>query len=434
MERKLLNQLAQWKSRPDRKPLIIFGARQVGKSYLVHQFGKQHFQKILSFNFETNASLCQFFEQEIQPQAILSYLELISQERIEAGKTLIFFDEVQACPRALTSLKYFCELAPQYHLVAAGSLLGVALKREQHSFPVGKVQELQLYPMDFEEFLWARGNKALAQMIREHYQSNEAMPLPIHQLCLDEYMSYCVIGGMPEAVKKFESSKSYLEVQEIQHNILNEYIADMAKYASPATSVKIRACFNSIPAQLAKNNSKFQYKVVKRGGNAALFGEAIDWLCDAGICLKCTSVTHAELPLKGYYELGNFKLYMGDIGLLVQHSGMPIQSILSPMAQGHSFMGALAENYIAQALRSNGIPLTYWCSDGKAEVDYIMQQGEQIVPIEVKAGTDVRSRSLSVIMQRYHCEYAIRLSQKNFGLQGQIKAVPLYAAFAIGSN
>ncbi len=431
MKRKLLHRLAQWKAREDRKPLIIYGARQVGKSYLIQQFGKNHFRNIIAFNFETNESLCKFFDDEIQPHAILPYLELLCQEKIIAGESLIFFDEIQACPRALTSLKYFCEQAPQYHIIAAGSLLGVALKREQHSFPVGKVQEMQLHPMDFEEFLRATGRDLLVEKITEHYRSSEPMEESLHQLCLDSYLNYYIIGGMPEAVKNYAKHKNYLQVQEIQHSILNAYLADMAKYDNAATSVKIRACFQSIPAQLAKDNSKFQYKVVKRGGSAALFGESIDWICDAGICLKCTNASLAQAPLKAYYELNNFKLYMGDIGLLTQHSGTPITSILSPLEQGYNFMGALAENYVAQALKSNGYELAYWTSEGKAEVDFLIQEGNQIIPIEVKAGTNTQSRSLSVLMQRYSCESAIRLSQKNFGKRHAIKEIPLYAAFCI---
>ncbi|MFI3243595.1 MAG: ATP-binding protein [Akkermansia sp.] len=431
MKRKLLHRLAQWKDREDRKPLIIYGARQVGKSYLIQQFGKSHFQNIIAFNFETNETLCKFFEDAIQPHAILPYLELLSQEKIVAGESLIFFDEIQACPRALTSLKYFCEQAPQYHIIAAGSLLGVALKREQHSFPVGKVQEMQLYPMDFEEFLRAMGRELLVEKIAEHYLSNKPMEESLHQLCLDSYLNYSIIGGMPEAVKNYAKHKNYLQVQEIQHSILNAYIADMAKYANATTSIKIRDCFRSIPTQLAKDNSKFQYKVVKRGGSAALFGESIAWLCDAGICMKCTSAALAQVPLKAHYELSNFKLYMGDIGLLTQHSGTPISSILSPLEQGYNFMGALAENYVAQALKSNGYELAYWTSEGKAEVDYLIQAGNQVIPIEVKAGTNTQSRSLSVLMQRFHCDSAIRLSQKNFGVRNKVKEIPLYAAFCI---
>ena len=358
-------------------------------------------------------------------------MELTTGKIISEGKTLIIFDEIQACHRALTSLKYFYEQARGYHIIAAGSLLGVAVNREKYSFPVGKVNELKMFPMDFEEFLWALGKEQLVDMIRKHYEENKAMPEALHDLAIELYLKYFIVGGMPEAVKTFVETDSYLRVQRIQNNILNEYIADMAKYAEPATSIKIRACYDSIPAQLAKNNSKFQYKVVQRGGTSTIFGEAIEWLVYAGIALKCQNLEHGFIPLKAYADLSNFKLYMGDIGLLTLRSTMPLQTILSPIDEGNTFLGSMTENYVAQVLAGKEIPMFYWNSEGKAEIDFVLQVRKDVIPVEIKSGFRVRSRSLGVFMNRYKSPYGIRISRKNFGFENNIMSVPLYAAFCM---
>lgn len=431
MKRRITESLIEWKNNKDRKPLIINGARQVGKSYILQEFGANHYDNVVEINFEMNKSLSDFIENDINPINIIQYIEVATGQVITEGKTLIIFDEIQACHRALTSLKYFCEQAPNYHIIAAGSLLGVAIHREKYFFPVGKVDELNMYPMDFEEFLWAMGKEQLAAMIREHYSKNLEIPQAIHNLAIELYLKYFIVGGMPEAVEKFIETDSFLRAQQIQNKILNEYIADMTKYADPAKSVKIRSCYDSIPAQLAKNNTKFQYKVVQRGGTATIFGEAIEWMIYAGITLKCQNLEHGLIPLKAYADLSNFKLYMGDIGLLTLRSTMPLQTILSPLDEDNTFLGAMTENYIAQVLAGKGIPIFYWYSKGKAEIDFVLQIENTIVPIEVKSGVRVRSRSLNVFMEKYKCPYGIRISKKNFGFENNIKSVPLYAAFCI---
>jgi predicted AAA+ superfamily ATPase len=431
MKRKINNTLIEWKNNPKRMPLIINGARQVGKTYIVEQFGKEHYENVLYLNMEIEFTLCKFLETELSPKKIIQYLEATKMQAIIPGKTLIFFDEIQASERALASLKYFCEQAPEYHIIGAGSLLGVAINREKYSFPVGKVNELNMYPLDFEEFLWAMGMEKLAKEIKLHYAENTPMPEALHDVALEMYQKYFIVGGMPAVVVTFLETESYIRVQPVQHAILNEYTADMAKYADPTTSVKIRACYNSIPAQLAKENTKFQYKVVQRGGSATLFGEAIDWLILAGIVLKCQRLTHGYIPANAYVDLANFKLYMADTGLLTLQSKMPLQTILSPVEVDNTFLGAMTENYIAQALAPKGYNLLYWQSDGKAEVDFILQIDDAIVPVEVKAGVRVRSRSLGIFMEKYKSPYAIRLSKRNFGFENNIKSVPLYAAFCI---
>ncbi|KAA6331628.1 hypothetical protein EZS27_019778 [termite gut metagenome] len=410
-------------------PLIVNGARQVGKSYILQEFGKQEFDSYIIVNLEIDKALSEKFEENIAPIPIIQYLESAHSQRIIPGKTLVVLDEIQACERALTSLKYFCEQAPQYHIVAAGSLLGVAVNRKKYSFPVGKVNEINLFPMDFEEFLWAMERENFAYAIREHYESNE--PLDIHSMAVDFYNKYLIVGGMPAAVKEFIATNSFVAVADIQNRILNEYIADMSKYAEPATHIKIRACYESIPAQLAKENHKFQYNVVQKGGSATIFGESIEWLKYAGVILKCQKTTHGTMPIKIYVDLSDFKLYMSDVGMLTMQSGVVAQAILSPLETDSSFMGAIAENYVAQAFAVNLIPLLYWKNDNTAEVDFVIQKGVDVIPIEVKSGVRVRSKSLGIFMEKYKCSYGIRISKKNFGFENGIKSVPLYAVFCI---
>ena len=342
---------------------------------------------------------------------------------------MIILDEIQSCERALTSLKYFCEETPEYHIVAAGSLLGVAINRQRYSFPVGKVETITLYPLDFEEFLWARGREALCEEIHRAYETMEPLPEALHQEAIELYREYLLIGGMPACINAFLNSGSLLDVPLVQNEILDNYIADMAKYASNTDSVKIRACYNSIPAQLAKDNKKFQYKVVQKGGSATLFGASIEWLNLAGVVLKCQRINQAYEPIAVYADLSAFKLYMGDVGLLTMKSGISQQTVLS--GEGNTFMGAVTENYVAQQLASKGYDLYYWESGSTAELDFVLQKGSRIVGIEVKKGEHVRSRSLSVFINNYKPACSIRLSLKNFGEKDKLKSIPLYAIFCI---
>jgi predicted AAA+ superfamily ATPase len=431
MKRKILNSLLEWKNSEDRKPLILNGARQVGKTYILEEFGKEYFENVIYLNMEIEGAMRNFIEKELSPHKIIQFIESTKRQEIIPEKTLIFFDEIQASEHALSSLKYFCEQTPEYYIATAGSLLGVAINREKYSFPVGKVDEFSLYPLDFEEFLWALGYEKLAEEIKSHSATNLAMPEALHNVALELYQQYFIIGGMPAAVKSFCTTNSFLKVQVIQNNILNEYIADMAKYADTATSVKIRACYDSIPAQLAKENAKFQYKVVLRGGTATIFGEAIEWLNLANITLKCQRLEHGLIPINAYMDLINFKLYMGDIGILTLRSEIPLQTILSPIETNNIFLGAMTENYVAQCFKAKNYRLAYWQSDGKAEVDFVLQLNGKVVPVEVKKSRHNRSKSLGVFMEKYKSEYAIRISKKNFGFENNIKSVPLYAVFCI---
>jgi predicted AAA+ superfamily ATPase len=441
MQRNLLVSLKAWKTKKKRYPLIVYGARQVGKTWLINEFGRTEYQNLVYINFENDRRIASFFEDNISPKRILPLIGAAINQKIESGKTLLFFDEIQSCERALTSLKYFCEEAPELHVIAAGSLLRIALNRENFSFPVGKVESLTLYPMTFEEFLSALGRTELCAEIRSCYVRDETMPRGLHSELMELYKIYLVTGGMPGVVNIWVQNRELSETRTIQNEIMNNY---MAKYASAPESIKIRACYDSIPVQLAKDNKKFQYKVVKSGGSAALFGTAIERLNFSGIVLKSQRITHAETPLAAYVEAGSFKLYMGDPGMLTMKAGLETGTILSPLEANSRFMGAVAENYVASALAASGHPLYYWQSDNTAEIDFLLQKEGSIIPVEVKAGMHTKSRSLSVFAGKYKTEYAIRISAKNFGFEKssssleeqsgtplRIKSVPLYAVFCI---
>lgn len=431
MERKVMAELVQWKDKKNRMPLIVNGARQVGKTYILKEFGARYFDSTIYVHLENQLAMAALFDGDLNPTRILQYLEAAYNQTITAGKTLIVFDEIQSSERALMALKVFCEDAPQYHVVAAGSLLGVAVNREKYSFPVGKVDEINMYPLDFEEFLWALDKRFYADEIKQHFASNKPFAESIHQMLIEFYKQYLITGGMPAVVKQFAETQHFSDIIDIQSRIVNEYLADMAKYASASTSVKIRACYNSIPAQLAKENTKFQYKIVQRGGSATLFGESIDWLESAGIVLKCQKTQHGYMPISVYADLSDFKLYMADVGLLTMKSGISYQTILSTIEQDNSFLGALAENYVAQQFMANRVPLFYWKNDNTAEVDFVLQTNEGIIPVEVKKGKRNKAISMNLFSQKYNSPYSIRISQKHFGFDNNIKSVPLYATFCI---
>jgi predicted AAA+ superfamily ATPase len=307
MKRKIFNQLLAWKNKEGRMPMIVNGARQIGKTFSISEFGEKEFANTVYVNLEINPDIRQIFEGDISPVQTIKLLESSVNERIISGETLLFLDEIQASERALLSLKYFCEQAPQYHVIAAGSLLGLALNREKYSFPVGKLDEINMYPLDFEEFLWAMDKEMLAEEIKNHFVELQPLPETLHRQALDLYNHYCIIGGMPAVIAKFKETQSFLAIKDVQGRILNEYVADMAKYAAPATSVKIRSCYTSIPTQLAKENKKFQYKIVQKGGTASIFGESIGWLLLAGIALKNQRLEHGFMPLKAYQDFSDFK-------------------------------------------------------------------------------------------------------------------------------
>jgi len=430
MERKIQNKLQEWKKSPHRKPLIIQGARQVGKTYSILNFGKANYKNLLYFNFESNGELKRLFERDLSPQRILRELSALSGETILEGDSLIIFDEIQACELALTSLKYFNEEAPTYHLIAAGSLLGVAINREKYSFPVGKVDMITLYPLDFEEFLWALNQHDAINLIRESF--NTDTPTPLHQLFLDYYKKYMCIGGMPQVVKEYIETDDYNFVMSSQKNINDAYIADMSKYATPSETMRIMSVYNSIPSQLAKENRKFQYSQIKTGARAVLYETPLEWLRASGIVIICHKVNTGKLPIIAYMDPASFKVFVSDTGLLCSQYGLTLSAMLSEVAGYNDIKGSLAENYVASVLISNGYSIYYWESQGKAEVDFVIQNSAgQVIPIEVKSSENVRSKSLQQFISRYDPPYSIRISAKNFGFENNIKSVPLYAVFCI---
>lgn len=430
MEREIIKDLIKWKESKNRKPLIIHGARQVGKTYIVKQFGKKYYDNVIYVNFETNQELSSQISNSIDAKYIINKLELFYGEKILPGKTLIFFDEIQANERALTSLKYFYEDAKEYHVIAAGSLLGVAINRESYSFPVGKVQMINMYPLSFKEFLIAIGRENLIDEIKTHFDKNERMDKMIHELCLKLYRTYLIIGGMPEAVQTYLTEEKVISVIDIQSEILESYERDMTKYTDNNLSNRIISAFDSIPVQLAKDNQKFQYRVVSKGGTSSIFGEAILWLKNSGIVNQVYK-TSAELPLEMHKDLSSFKLYMSDVGLFVNKARYPLYQIDLSSQPTMIAMGPLTEHYVANELRVKGYDIYYWESNGKAELDFVIQKNIDIIPIEVKTSTHTKARSLDLYMQMYKPDYAIRISEKNFGFENNIKSVPFYAVFCI---
>lgn len=430
MKRKISEQLIHWKNHnAGRLPMLIYGARQVGKTYVMQKLGMDEFKNTVYVNFEADRKIGEYFQSDIKADSVIMVLEKYYQTEIVPGQTLIIFDEIQMCERALTSLKYFAEEAPEYHVIAAGSLLGVAIKRKNFSFPVGKVQMMTMYPMDFEEYLWAKGKELLALKIREHFQGDIPFPEALHQEAMLEYQIYCIMGGMPAVIMAEIADNVTLSPEEIRRMILDSYIADMAKYADEKETVKIFAAYDSLPAQLAKDNKKFQYKLIKSGARASQYGDSIDWLVRAGIVNKCSKCTQGLMPPAAYQDLTAFKLYYSDIGLLASRTGMSLKSFLQP--ENELFRGIYAENYVACALASNGYELFYWEADGNAEVDFMIIRDDHVIPIECKAGNHVKAKSLMIYREKYKPAYSIRISGRNFGMADGIKSVPLYAVFCI---
>ncbi|MBQ5758975.1 MAG: ATP-binding protein [Schwartzia sp.] len=426
MERKIKQSLIDWKNKKNHLPLLMYGARQIGKTYIVKEFGEQEYKNLFYVNFDKDSRLDSYLSISIEPHYVIKTIQELYGLDIEPETTLIFFDEIQNSERALSSLKYFAEEAPEYNVIAAGSLLGVKIKRERFSFPVGKVQIVNMFPMDFEEFLLARGKASLIEAIKQCYKNMSPMPTVLHEEALLEYKSYLVVGGMPAVVNAYVEGRDFTELQGF---IYSSYVADMAKYTSASESVKINEAYDSLPAQLSKENKKFQYKLIKKGGRSSLYGEPIDWLIQSGICLKCTLVEQGLLPLAAYQDLSSFKLYYSDMGIFSSRTHTSMSMIDNPAMQ--QFLGALTENYAAIGLKSNGYELNYWASNSEAEVDFVILKDENIIPVECKAGEHVRSRSLQSFMKRYNSPYSIRISAKNFGEENRILSIPLYAVFCI---
>lgn len=435
MYRKVSEYFEQWKESPYRKPLVLQGARQVGKTYAVLEFGRTHYENVAYFNFQTTVNLSATFDEDISPAYLLPILSHIAGQTIVKEKTLIIFDEVQLCERALTSLKYFCEEAPEYHIIAAGSLLGVAVNREKHSFPVGKVDRFTMYPMDLEEFMMALGEKELADRIRECYRTNTPMPTALHDAAMTLYRKYLVVGGMPEAVDRFAETGDYTLVRHIQDTILMDYLDDMSKYQGNANEIKkTRLTYNNIAVQLSKKNTRFQYKLIKSGARAAEYENAVEWLTMANLVSQIYRAEQIKKPLENYRDIDSFKIYLSDLGLLCAKKDIVPNDILYMVDELDDFKGGMAENYVNTQLVMNGFTTYYWESDRGAEVDFVIQLCGKLIPIEVKSADNVKAKSLKVYIETNKPDYAIKISAKNFGFENNIKTIPLYAAFCISNQ
>ena len=431
MERKITQFLVNWKNSPYRKPLILQGARQVGKTYSLLAFGREQYDNVAYFNFETTPGLIKTFDENIEPDYLLPILSRICGQSIVKTRTLVFFDEVQLCERALTSLKYFCESAPEYHIVVAGSLLGVAVNRKVFSFPVGKVDIKTLYPMDMEEFLLAFGERDLVSRIRGCFETNTPMPSALHEQALSYYRQYLVTGGMPECIKKYIETKDFILLRYTQSLILESYLNDMSKYNRENEIKKTRLAYDNITVQLSKKNTRFQYKLIKPGARAAEFENAIEWLALSGIVSRIYMVEQPLKPLENYRNIDAFKIYISDIGLLCAKKNIIAEDILYSTGELDDFKGGMTENYVCGQLTTNGYTCYYWMSQRGAEVDFIIQREGKVIPVEVKSSENTKAKSINVYIDTYKPAYAVKLSTKNFGFDDGKKSVPLYAAFCL---
>ncbi len=433
MYRKVFDYLRKWKTDVYRKPLIIQGARQVGKTYAILQFAKEEYDNVAYFNFQTTTALNETFAEDITPSYLLPILSHISGQTITKSRTLIVFDEIQLCERAVTSLKYFCEEAPEYHVIAAGSLLGVAVNRNRFSFPVGKVDRYTMYPMDFEEFLLAMGERALAERIRACFRENASMPSALHIAAVKLYRQYLAIGGMPEAVARFADTEDYIQVRHVQSTILMDYLDDMSKYQGSANEIKkTRLTFSTVSVQLSKKNKRFQYKIIKSGARAAEYENAIEWLVCANLISRVYRAEQIEKPLENYKDIDDFKIYLSDMGLLCAQKDIRPQDVFFMETELADFKGGMAENYVLLQFLCSGFKPFFWRNDkGTKEVDFIIGIDGKTIPVEVKSGENVGSDSLHEYIRLFHPAYAIRISERNFGFENGIRAVPLYAVFCI---
>lgn len=425
MHRIEIEDLLKWKHKSNRKPLIIRGARQVGKTWLMKTFGKQEYEQTVYINFESNKLLKGVFEEDFNTKRILTALQIETGITIQPENTLIIFDEIQEAPGALTSLKYFYENSPELHIISAGSLLGVALNRHT-SFPVGKVEFLDLYPLNFIEFLIAKGQGDLVNLLRN---SDWSLIKVYKNRYIELLRQYYYIGGMPEAVLSFVLEENFTEVRAIQKRILEAYEQDFSKHAPHEIVPRIRMLWNSIPAQLAKENKKFIYGIIKEGARAKEYEMAMSWLIDCGLVHKVYRASKPAMPLKAYEDHSAFKLFLLDVGLLAAMGDIDVTTLLEGNAIFQEFKGALTEQYVLQQLKTNKAVITYYWSaeNATAEIDFLIQHSGNIIPIEVKAEENLRAKSLKSFVDKYAPGLAIRTSMSDFRKEEWLTNIPLYA-------
>ena len=425
MYRIAIEKLLKWKDSKHRKPLIIEGARQVGKTWLMKEFGKQAYADTVYINFDSNSRMAELFASDLDTARLIMGLELYVGHKITPNNTLLIFDEVQEVPRALASLKYFYENAPEYHIVCAGSLLGIAL-HQGTSFPVGKVDFLKLYPLSFQEFLMATDNARFAELLdKQDFQ----MIASFKQTYIDALKHYYFVGGMPEAVQNFADNKDFNEVREIQKRILAAYEQDFSKHAPNEIVPRLRMLWNSIPSQLAKENKKFIYGLIREGARAKEYETAIMWLADCGLIHKVSRVNSPGIPLKAYEDLKAFKLFLVDVGLLGCMTGLRQRTLLDGNDLFVEFKGALTEQYVCQQLKTiEDLGVYYYTNDrGSCEVDFVVDTGERIVPVEVKADVNLRAKSLKTYHEKFSPEVSVRTSMSDYKKEEWLVNIPLYA-------
>lgn len=423
MKRFITDSLIAWKNSKTRKPLILKGARQVGKTYILKEFGEKYYNDMVYFNFDHDEGLSDLFKNTKDPKRIIEQLALASGKKIVPNDTLIFFDEIQECPNALNSLKYFCEEVPEYHIVCAGSLLGIRLSRT--SFPVGKVDFLQLYPLSFSEFLIADHCENLVEYM-SHLDQIEPIPSLFESQLIEKLKTYFIIGGMPEAVYSWVNEKDIEKVNYIQDNILQAYESDFSKHTTNSEANKISLIWNGIPSQLAKENKKFVYQAIKPGARAREYEDALNWLNDANLIYKTYNVTKPVFPLTAYHDLSSFKVYLNDVGLLRRMSRLDSRIILEGHKLFEEFKGSFTENYVFTMLNNfyDGIP-NYYTFD-RYEIDFLLQYHNQIIPVEVKSGKSHNHISLTKFHEKYNNEISICFSLDNLKKDGNIVNIPLY--------
>lgn len=424
VERSILERFREWKDSPDRKPMLLEGARQIGKTWAVKEFGRQCYEYCETFDFDRNPELAEAFRVSKDPRRIIKELELYTETPLLPGRTLLFFDEIQECEEAFNSLKYFCEEAPEYHIIAAGSLLGVAVRKKKMKVPVGKVSIVKMYPITFGEFLRAEDERTFDYV--NGIAKPENIPAVIFNRLVEEFRRYQVCGGMPEAVSALIDGKGTAAVDDILRNILALYEIDFSKYAEPKEVTRIRSVWQSLPSQLSKENRKFIYNVIRTGARAKDYEDALTWLKDAGMIYQVFNVTKPGIPLKGYADGDAFKIYACDCGLLRRLAGVRPEVIMNRNAGFTEFKGAMAENIVLQSIMAQeGLEMPfYWTSGNQAEIEFLLEVGNDIVPVEVKAEGNISGRSLSVYTQKYSPARKIRFSMNNLQENGGLYSIP----------
>ena len=433
MQRKIYEKLKKWKEKGMKKPLMIIGARQVGKTYIVNQFCKNEFENYVSINLLDHPEIAQIYKQSISSEE--KYIRLCAELNINPNleNTIIFFDEIQESEELISTLKWFCESDKPFKIICAGSLLGVKLKRFHSSFPVGKVEMLNMYPMDFEEFLSTQNlGEYLINYIKNCYENNTPMDNVIHEKLLNLYRMYLCVGGMPEVVEDFVSEgMNILKInKELIEDIINSYINDMNKYINNKyEATKNKSIYRSIPVQIGNKSNKFQYTKIEKNARKRDYESSMDWLLSSNMIYKCCKLNSINIPPEAYKDNDYFKIYMGDIGIL--NTMIKINTNEIYLDKSFIYKGEIAENYVANQLIFNSIPVYYWATASNSEIDFIIYNEDGIIPIEVKAGEKTQSKSLNVYINKYKPNYSIRISAKNFGFENGIKSVPLYATYLI---